>query len=864
MNVPDKTAGKEPEGTIFTITSIQNHHMRKLAPLLLLLFCSFSHASAQNKTTDSLRQLLANSKDDTNKVKLLNVIARTYLFSKPDTTMFFAEQGRKLAHQIDFKKGELTCLRLTGNVFTRTGNYPKALEIYLQALKIAEESNDEEGISISLSNLADVYFYEGDLKRSIDYSYLAMALGRKLHDSIRLNTVLQNLGDTYEKINQLDSAMLYSRLGYQMAVSLRNINSQGIGLSNLGNIFLKLGEMDSAMEYYKAAIPYFKEANNQSAYSENYLGYAKIFLRQHKTDSSLYFAKLAFTIASENGFTDQILPASNFLTDYYRTSGNVDSAYTYLTASIAAKDSLFSQQKANQVQSMTYDESMRRQQIEEAKEQEGVRLKQDALIGGLIALLIVAFLLYRNNRQKRKANVLLQQQKEEIDGKAHELSEQKENLQQSYNNVEQLGEIGRKITSSLSIEKIIGTVYDNVNTLMDASVFGIGIYNDDLKSIDFPSTYEDGEALPFYTNSIEDLNRFAVICFREAREIIIGNLNEEHKIYIQEVQTPHEGKQPVSLIYLPLQVKQKISGVITVQSFQYNAYSDYHLFMLRNIAIYTAIALENAESFETLNQTVVRLKTTQSQLIQSEKMASLGELTAGIAHEIQNPLNFVNNFSEVNNELIDEMAGENNIDEIKVIAHNIKQNNDKISFHGKRADAIVKGMLQHSRKDAGIRVPTDINSLCDEYIRLSFHGLRAKEKGFNVDFKMDLDQTIGRIDIVPQDIGRVLLNIYNNAFYAVREKALQQKNGYLPMIFVTTKKLGDTIQIAIRDNGNGISEKVIDKIFQPFFTTKPAGRGTGLGLSLSYDIIKAHGGEIKVNTKEGEGTEFIIELSVES
>jgi signal transduction histidine kinase len=274
--------------------------------------------------------------------------------------------------------------------------------------------------------------------------------------------------------------------------------------------------------------------------------------------------------------------------------------------------------------------------------------------------------------------------------------------------------------------------------------------------------------------------------------------------------------------------------------------------------------LDNAHAFETLNQTVVRLKATQSQLIQSEKMASLGELTAGIAHEIQNPLNFVNNFSEVNNELIEEIEGENNLEEIRSITKNIKQNNSKISFHGKRADAIVKGMLQHSRKEAGLRVLTDINSLCDEYLRLSFHGMRAKDKSFNVDFKLNFDDSIGKIQIVPQDIGRVLLNLYNNAFYAVQEKTAHHKNGYLPVIYISTKKQGDTIQLSIRDNGNGISEKNIDKIFQPFFTTKPTGRGTGLGLSLSYDIVKAHGGEIKVHTKEEEGSEFIIELPADS
>jgi signal transduction histidine kinase len=269
----------------------------------------------------------------------------------------------------------------------------------------------------------------------------------------------------------------------------------------------------------------------------------------------------------------------------------------------------------------------------------------------------------------------------------------------------------------------------------------------------------------------------------------------------------------------------------------------------------------NTEVVNTLEQ----LKQTQSQLIQSEKMASLGELTAGIAHEIQNPLNFVNNFSDVNQELLQELkeeADKGNIEDVKAIADDIIGNEEKINHHGRRADAIVKGMLQHSRKSSGQKELTDINALADEYLRLSYHGLRAKDKNFNAEIKTDFDNSIGKINIIPQDIGRVLLNLFNNAFYAVNEQKNKNLISYEPKVFVRTQKCDHKIYITVRDNGNGIPQKILDKIFQPFFTTKPTGQGTGLGLSLSYDIIKAHGGEIKVESKEGEGTEFIITIPV--
>ena len=266
-----------------------------------------------------------------------------------------------------------------------------------------------------------------------------------------------------------------------------------------------------------------------------------------------------------------------------------------------------------------------------------------------------------------------------------------------------------------------------------------------------------------------------------------------------------------------------------------------------------------------LENTLSNLRSTQAQLIQSEKMASLGELTAGIAHEIQNPLNFVNNFSEVNDELLKELATEadkGNLDEVKAIAKDITFNSEKINHHGKRADAIVKGMLQHSRSSSGQKEPTDINALADEYLRLAYHGLRAKDKSFNATTKTDFDSKIGKINLMPQDMGRVILNLINNAFYAVDEKKKKIDDGYEPTVIVTTIKQNGSVEIRVKDNGNGISQKMLDKIFQPFFTTKPTGQGTGLGLSLSYDIVKAHGGELKVETKEGEGTEFIIHLPV--
>jgi signal transduction histidine kinase len=326
--------------------------------------------------------------------------------------------------------------------------------------------------------------------------------------------------------------------------------------------------------------------------------------------------------------------------------------------------------------------------------------------------------------------------------------------------------------------------------------------------------------------------------------------NEEKK------RTEAENKRRIYILFAGMAV----ASVIILLVYRNNRQKQKAFNLLQKQKAETDLQKEKADA------ALQELKSTQSQLIQSEKMASLGELTAGIAHEIQNPLNFVNNFSELSSELMEEMTVELNkgdIEEAKVISADIKQNLEKINHHGKRADAIVKGMLQHSQSSSGVKESTDINALADEYLRLAYHGLRAKDKNFNAILKMDFDPSVGKIDIIPQDIGRVLLNLINNAFYALSAEAKAKAgNNYEPTLLLKTRKLEDKIEIMVQDNGGGIPEKVLDKVFQPFFTTKPTGQGTGLGLSLSYDIIKAHQGKINIRNTPGEGAEFIITLPI--
>ncbi len=477
------------------------------------------------------------------------------------------------------------------------------------------------------------------------------------------------------------------------------------------------------------------------------------------------------------------------------------------------------------------------------------------------------------------------------------VAERTAEIRSQKDNVDLLSRIGKDITASLDFDTIFYKLYEHVNRLADATIFGVGICQPEKLQIDYTLAIAKGKRYAPYTRDTNDKNQFPVWCIENRQPVLINDVRREYRRYIDAYQNDAgrlledgtRSEAPQSLIYLPLLVQDRVLGVITIQSYQKNAYTEYHLNLLQNLAAYVTIALDNADAYRRLNEALKNLQATQHQLLVQEKLASLGQLTAGIAHEIKNPLNFVNNFAALSLDLTKELReiidGQNqkmdderraNLEEVLRL---LDENLAKINQHGQRADSIVKGMLLHSRGESGERRPADINAILDEYVMLAFHGMRAQDNSFNIKIEKEYDNSIGRIEVVPQNLSRVFLNLVNNAFYATHEKKKENspdisiknnkgesgqtanRDSFSPVLSVKTKNLGNKIEIRIRDNGSGIPAHIREKIFNPFFTTKPTGQGTGLGLSISYDIIvQEHKGEIRVETEEGKFTEFVVRL----
>jgi len=669
--------------------------------LALISIFSFRVASSQEqeqRRIDSLQHELSVSNDDTMRLILLGQLADVYSEINYDTSFFYAEKVIPISRKLQLKLEEAAALRIMIYAQINLRNYPRALEYLLPAIEMVSDPSSEKKLvpgsyppideyidrsrpaqsqrltqlSRLYQNAGILYTNSGNYEKALYYYKSALSFAEESRELKLVSITYNTLGRAYLSLKYLDSSLICLQKAYDAAAKSGYSKYVGSISLNTGRVYKAKEQMSTAAFFFRRAIEESMQHDYPRGVASGNLYLAEMLQQTGHADSSLFYMMRALPIAHYIKAPDLLLRSYTAFAKYYQSKGNNDSTVKYQSLIIKLNDSIFNAKQAQQFQNIDFDATQRKQQIETAKTAYKNKVTQFALVSGLAVFLLVAFILYRNNLQKQKANRILE-------------------------------------------------------------------------------------------------------------------------------------------------------------------------------------------------TTLMNLKTTQAQLIQSEKMASLGELTAGIAHEIQNPLNFVNNFSDVNKELIDEAQlemNQGNVHKATAILNDIKENEQKIIHHGQRADAIVKGMLQHSHLNAGRKELRDINALADEYLRLSYHGMRAKDGSFNATLETVFNDNIGKVDIVPQEIGRVIVNLLNNAFYAVSEKQKQNISEYEPTVTLTTAKHNGKVEITVKDNGNGIPQKILDKIFQPFFTTRPTGQGTGLGLSLAYDVVKAHGGEIKVESKEGEGSEFIIQLPV--
>jgi two-component system, NtrC family, sensor kinase len=659
--------------------------MQKLftSTLLTVIIVLSLTASAQQTANDSLIRLLATNIPDSSRALILDRLALSLMTSKPLVALQYAQQGLDVAQKAKFPKGISRNMNRIGAIMRVTGNYPTSLKMHLDALKIAEETNDLDGLVRIYNQLGIFYSSQKDSRKAIETYFKGVSIAKKIHDQDLERILLSNIGMDYAFLNNLDSARIYTQSAYDLAIK-QNSNNINALLINLANVNARIKNYALSLAYYRQSLPYSKSVEDVASLSQTYFEMAEVFKKTNNLDSCLYYSLKSLKIAKETNNIQSIYGSSSLLSELYSQT-DVKKSYQYFKIATAAKDSMFNQQKAKQIENVSFVENLRKQELIDAEKDFKNRQWSMILLSIIGVVFLISIILFRNNRLQNKANRLLNKQKQEID------------LQ-----------------------------------------------------------------------------------------------------------------------------KNKAENALT------------------------------------------ELESTQMQLIQKEKLASLGEITAGIAHEIQNPLNFVNNFSELSIELADELKEEFNkivIPEkskeyLEELLNDLTQNQRRIYGHGKRASSIVSNMLEHSRSSEGERQMTDINKLAEEYLSLAYHGMRAKNKSFHAEYSLAVDENLPLLKIVQQDIGRVLLNLFNNAFYAVS----QAPN---PTVKVIIKQIEKYICVEVVDNGKGISKDIIPKIFQPFFTTKPTGEGTGLGLSLSYDIItKLNNGKIEVTSEEGKGASFTVKIPI--
>jgi two-component system, NtrC family, sensor kinase len=786
--------------------------------VFLLLNFSTVHAqwSADLKYIGELQQQLKFIKEDTSGIRLLNNLSTVYhKVGENDNCKKYAEMALQLINkkiktkEVIGNAGYLKqCKLLQAKAVENTGNgllyqnAAKAFDTLQAALQLWQQTGDKRGIASTNTSIAEYYNSTNNHINALKYYNQSFEIYKELGDVFNTGWILYNIGLIQRYMGNYGDALESHVKTLQIGKQINN--NELITQALLGNGFdyMLVKNYPEALKNQREALEIFTAIKDSVGIGNVYYDIGVTHIWSGNLDEALVNHTRGLEIRKKLTNYGDIANSYNFISDIYRKQGK------------------YAEALSSSLESVRYAELYG----------ESSFIINSYTAVGHISMKMAAY---------EKAN--------EYYNKALLVSRKIKNPKYEAQSLKSIAEI---YLLQNNINKGIALL-NEAATIAPAKDYKTGqaIFKDLAAAYVKINDYKNA-----YTNEVKYKQMSDSLTAAEKIEKITSITNQlefENKQALQKVNTDKMLSVNQSEIKRQKLVKNiSIAGLL--------------LGIVFSLIFYMRFK-EKKKLNDALEETLSNLQSAQSQLVQSEKMASLGELTAGIAHEIQNPLNFVTNFSEVNKDLITEMKEEitkGNLKEAAEIATDIADNEEKIIFHGKRADSIVKGMLQHSRNNTGQIEPTDINALADEFLRLSYHGLRAKDKSFNAKFETDFDVTIGKINIIPQDIGRVILNLITNAFYVVDKKKKQHPEGYSPTVTISTKKKGNKVEVKVKDNGSGIPKEVLDKIFQPFFTTKPSGEGTGLGLSLSYDIVKAHGGELKAETKEGEGSEFIINLPV--
>ncbi|MGB0521693.1 MAG: tetratricopeptide repeat protein [Flammeovirgaceae bacterium] len=835
---------------------------RYLFVLFSFFLCWMPHLRAQTQKKDSA--VIKTVGISQNPQALHESFQQIYT-SEPRKALRLAQQALSLASKEKDELWQAHALSDMGVANDILGNYSTAMKLYVQALELFEKLNLLKERAITLSHIGIIHRRQHNPLKALEIYMKTLEIHNQLADTRGIAVAHNNMGNAYKDMNHFTNAIREFELALNIFDSLNLKKEQSYVQNNMGELLLLTGKTREATLMLNRSLNTKKELNDHYGLAVTMNNLAKLHLKQGKYDRALSFAKNSLKKAEELQIKQEVMHAAQTIANIYAKMGNYQQAYAYEQLHSITQDSIFDEISLKQINQMqtNYDLAKKESEIELLTKNTIIQEKEDKiqkqwigmLLGGVAALIgIVSTLIWYSQRLRKKSNLLVKQN---------------ENVKLAQENAHQLSELGKHITSLLTVKDIAKADYSRLSELLPADVVGIGIYQEEYQALVFDDVIELGRRLQRMEVPIKDPSKLSTWCYNHKKEILINDIDQEYQNYIeQRPQMIGASQETSSIIYVPLIGSKTNLGVLTIQSFKANAYSQYHLDIAKNFALYTAIALENAQAFQELRDAVDKLINAQEELLQARKMASIGELTKGIAHELNNPINFVLNGTELLHSRVQELQElakaytkletgipSDQLFEIKrfkeLIEFDFMQNDldtllEDIKEGARRSASIVKGLQIFSMPDTGELKYTDIHSGLDDALSLLGNQIRYKD----IQVIKDYEDT-GNVYLNPVEVNQVFVNLLTNAIQSVNGEG---------KIAIQTRLLGEQVKISVKDNGCGIPEELQEKIFDPFFTTRDAGEGTGLGLSIVYSIIKKHHGKVEVYSQVGEGSEFVIWL----